>query len=334
MKIAVLYDTWGETEEYPGASAESGRKRKRPKLDREEIFEALEKLGHEPTYVVLDGTPASLSALAKVKADLTFNLTESFAGDDSMDMNIAAFLDLVGQRYTGTGAHGLALAQDKSVAKKIFRFHDIYSPYFAVVYRGVIDHAHDVRFPLIVKPANEDGSIGIDNGAVVSTIKELMERISYIQAKFDAPALIEEYIEGREIYGAVIGNERAEALPLVELDLSQLPEDTPRIASFEVKFERDTEAYRKTKSRVVELDEEITERLQKTALDAFRALKLRDYARIDMRLTEEGKVYVIEANPNPWLASSAEFFMAAKASGRTYVQTIGEIVENAVGRYR
>ena len=90
MKIAVLYDTWGETEEYPGASAESGRKRKRPKLDREEIFEALEKLGHEPTYVVLDGTAASLAALAKTKADLTFNLTESFAGNDSMDMNIAA----------------------------------------------------------------------------------------------------------------------------------------------------------------------------------------------------------------------------------------------------
>jgi D-alanine-D-alanine ligase len=336
MKIAVLYDRWEDTEEYPGANADqaNGRK-KRPKLDREEILTALEKLGHEPTYVVLDGSASSLSALTKLRADLVFNLTESFAGNDSMDMNIAAYLDLLGLHYTGSGVHGLALAQDKSVAKKIFRFHEIYSPSFAVVYRGVIDHAHDIRFPLIVKPANEDGSIGIDKGAVVTTIKELMERTSYIQQEFDAPALIEEYIEGREIYVGVLGNDRPEALPLVELDMSQLPEDTPKIASFEVKFERTTEAYRKTRSKVIELDDDdLTARLHQTAVDAFRALKLRDYARIDMRLTPDGNIYVIEANPNPWLASTAEFCMASKASGRSYTDTIGAIVENAVQRYR
>lgn len=335
MKIAVVYDTWEGTEEYPGATADAakGRKRKRPKLDREEITEALTKAGHETFYQVLDGSATSLNALARCKADLFFNLTESFAGDDSKDLHLAAFLELLDKPFTGTGPQGLALAQDKALAKKILRFHDIDSPFSALVYRGVIDHAQDIRFPLIVKPSNEDGSIGIDNGAVVSTIKELMERIAWIQEEFDSPALIEEFIEGREIYAAVIGNDRPEALPLVELDLSQLPEGTPHIAGYDVKFERDSEAYRKTKSAAAELDEELTQRIQKIAIDVFRALKLRDYARIDMRVTSEGRICVIEANPNPWLSSSAEFFMAAKASGRSYADTIEEIVRVAMARY-
>jgi len=161
-------------------------------------------------------------------------------------------------------------------------------------------------------------------------VKELMERISYIHEEFDSPVLIEEYIEGREIYGAVLGNENPEALPMVELDLSKLPKGTPKIAGSEVKWEKDTDAYKMTKSNVAEdLDEETTQKLKDTALSAFRALKLRDYGRIDMRVNVKGDVYVIEANPNPWLSSSSEFFMAAKESGRSYTQMIEEIVECA-----
>ena len=130
------------------------------------------------------------------------------------------------------GPHANILAQDKSIAKKMFAFYGIQSPYFATAYRGNIDHAHDIKFPLIVKPTSEDGSIGIDAAAVVTSVKELMERINYIQTEFDSPALIEEYIEGREIYAAILGSyENAHALPLVELDLSKLPKGMPRIAS-------------------------------------------------------------------------------------------------------
>ncbi|HEY0590654.1 MAG TPA: D-alanine--D-alanine ligase, partial [Thermoanaerobaculia bacterium] len=194
--------------------------------------------------------------------------------------------------------------------------------------------AQDIRFPLIVKPAHEDGSIGIDAGSVVNSVKELMERIHYIHDEFDSPALIEEYIDGREIYAGILGNDHAEALPLIELDLSQLPEGTPRIAGYDVKFDRDSEAYKKTKSAPAEnLDEKTEERLKETALNAFQVLGLRDYARIDMRLTPEGEIYVIEANPNPWLYSGAEFSMAARKSGRTYAQMIGEIVDTANARY-
>jgi len=346
LKIAVLYDVPEEEAQAPPPEPEPEkavrrktkkkvRHKKKEKHDREEIFEALQKLGHEPSYLILDGRNQSLTAVAKSSADMVFNLVESYAGDDTKDMNVAAFLDLVGMPYTGSGPHGLFLAQDKSIAKKMFSFHGVNTPFFAMSFRGRLDHSHDIKFPLIVKPVSEDGSIGIDNTSVVDSVKELMEKIHYVTEEFESAALIEEYIEGREIYAAILGSyERAEALPLIELDLSKLPKGTPRIAGQDVKFEKETEAYKLTKSAPVEdLDEETTKRLQDTALGAYRACKLRDYGRIDMRLNDKGEIYVIEANPNPWLASGQEFAMAAKKSGRSYTDLIGEIVELARARY-
>ena len=345
LKIAVLYDQWEEQAPEPEPEPEKPvrktkakkktAKKKKEKHDREEIFEALQKLGHEPFFHVLDGRTQSLFALAKCGADLVFNLTESYAGDDTKEMNVAAYMDLINLPYTGTGPHGNFLAQDKATAKKMFAFYGIRTPFFAMSYRGHLDHSHDIHFPLIVKPVWEDGSIGIDANSLVGSVKDLMGRIQYIQDEFDSPALIEEYIEGREIYAGVLGSyEHAEALPLVELDLSKLPKGTPRIAGQDVKFEKDTEAYKLTKSAPVEdMDEETTQKLQDTALKAYRACKLRDYGRIDMRMDDKGGVYVIEANPNPWLASTQEFAMAAKKSGRSYTQLIGEIVDLARARY-
>jgi D-alanine-D-alanine ligase len=335
LKVAVLYDVWGEEDTSEPEATQAGRKRKE-KEDREEIFDALTKLGHEPSYYVLDGRPQSLNGLGKCEADLVFNLTESYAGDDTKEMNVAAYMDLLGIPYTGAGPHAHFLAQDKATAKKMFAFHGIRTPVFATAYRGNIDHAHDVKFPLIVKPQLEDGSIGIDAEAVVTGVKELMERVEYVQNEFDSPALIEEYIEGREIYAAILGSyEQTEVLPLVELDLSKLPNGTPKIASRDVKFETESRAYKLTKSKIAEdLDEATVQKLSDTALAAYRAVKLRDYGRIDMRLTPEGDVYVIEANPNPWLSSKHEFAMAAKKSGRNYTQLIGEIVQMALDRNR
>ena len=343
LKVAILYDVFEEEPEPPPPPPEKPSKtrgkpvkraKKREKHDREEIFEALVKLGHEAVYQVVDGRDQSLIALARSEADLFFNLTESYAGDDTMDMNLAAYLDLLGKPYTGAGPHALYLAQDKALAKKIFAFHGIRTPFFATSYKGRLDHSHDIAFPLIVKPTSEDGSIGIDAGSVVGSVKELMERIHYIHEEFDAPALIEEYIEGREMYAAVLGNDNPEVLPMVELDLSRLPEGTPKIAGKEVKWEKDTEHYRVTKSAPAEdLDEDTAKRLSDTALAVYQALKLRDYGRIDMRLTPKGEVYVIEANPNPWLSSGAEFFMAAKKAGRPYTQLISEIIDLARARY-
>ncbi len=342
LKVTVLYDLWEEEapaveEEVPAPRKRKGqkeRKRKPVKHDREEIFEALVKLGHEPSYYVLNGRQQSLLGLAKCGADLVFNLTESYAGDDTKEMQVTALLDILEIPYTGAGPHAHILAQDKSIAKKMFAFHGIQSPYFATVYRGTIDHAHDISFPLIVKPNSEDGSIGIDAAAVVSSVKELMERVHYIQTEFDSPALIEEYIEGREIYAAILGNDESTyPLPLVEMDLSKLPKGVPKIASSDVKFDKETDAYKLTKSAIAEdLDEDTAARLSEVAMKAYRAVRLRDYGRIDMRLSSTGEIYVIEANPNPWLSSGQEFAMAAKKSGLSYTQMIEEIVDLAMAR--
>lgn len=334
MKVAILYDTWEGREEYPGEQFGRRRRRKKqPMTDREAIAQALAELGHEPFEIAVDGKRSTLQKIARSDADLCFNLTESYGGDDTKEMHFAAYLDLIGKPYTGAGPAASYLAMDKPTAKKIVRFHDLYTPYSALVYKGRIEFAQDVRFPLVVKPATEDGSKGIDDGSVVSSIKELMERIDYLHEEFDTPALLEEYIEGREIYAAIIGNDRLEMLPPIELDLSAMPEGM-RIATHEVKFDHTSDLYKATQSAPARnLSEELLADIEKTATTVFRALKMRDYARIDLRVTPEGRVYVIEANPNPWLDPAAEFAMAAKESGRNYRELIGEIVTAARARY-
>ena len=335
LNVVVLYDRWEEPEEAGATADKAPLTRTLDKKEvEEEVAETLGKLGHEASLHVLDGSLKGLHALARMECDLVFNLAESFAGNDTADYCIAAYLELIQKRFTGAGSHGLLFAQDKGVAKKILEFHGIHTPVFARSYRGRLDFSHDLEFPVIVKPAREDGSIGIEFNAVVSSIRELMERIDWLHANFDSPVLIEEYVEGREIYVGVLGNDNPAALPVIELDLSKLPEGTPRIAGAEVKWGKGTRAYRDTKSAIAEdLPEETVNQLQTTAIAVYQALELRDYARIDMRLRPDGRVAVIEANPNPWLASKAEFAMAARKSGRNYTQLIEEIVDMAVARY-
>src|SRR5688572_16482371 len=336
LKIVVLYDRVfvDETDDTPASTEKSPVVRTLDKKEvEEEVHDALTKLGHEPVMYELDGTLKSLLGLGRIDCDLVFNLVESFADDDTADFKIAAFLDLLGKKYTGTGANGLMLAQDKAVAKKIFAFHGIHTPVFAKSFRGRLDFSHDLQFPVIVKPAREDGSIGIEFSAVVSSIRELMERMDWLHANFDSPVLIEEYIDGREMYVGIIGNDKPEALPVIELDLSKLPDGTPRIAAAEVKWGKGTKAYKDTKSAIAtDLPEEIVQTLQQTAVAAYQALELRDYGRVDMRLQADGRVHVIEVNPNPWLSSRAEFAMAARKSGRTYPQLVEEIIELATTR--
>jgi D-alanine-D-alanine ligase len=342
LKIAVLYEPSDNVtpvrperrrrrERRPPAGPR--KRERRAKLDRDEVLEALRANGHDAFFHQLKDE-RSLLDLARLEAELVFNLTEAYAGDDSKEAHVAAFLDLLELPYTGAGPQALFLAQDKALAKKVFTFHGIRTPSFASSYRGRIDHVDELDFPLIVKPSSEDSSIGIDAGSVVTSVKEMMERIALLHERFDCPALIEEFIEGREIYVGVLGDEEPEALPPVEMDLSKLPKGMPRIAGTEVKWEKGTEAYAATRSAVArDLPEDLARRIGETALAAYNALGLRDYGRIDLRVTPKGDIYVIEANPNPWLAPEAELAMAAAAAGRDYPKLIGEIADRALARY-
>jgi len=303
------------------------------KTDIQEVAHILRSAGHEVSGVAVDGTRDCLRALAAIETELVFNLVETFGGDSTKEPHVAGYYELLGLSYTGSGPRGLGLAMDKSCAKKLLAFHDITTPDFAVVWRGRLDWSHDIAFPVIVKPVREDGSIGIGFDALASNIKELMGRIDQLHAEFDHPVLIEQYVDGREIYMGVLGNSKPEALPPIELDMSHLPKGTPRIAGTEVKWEEGTRAYRGAKVRVPRLPSAVRETMERYAIAAFQALELRDYARMDFRVTRDGTVYLIEANPNPYLHSGAEFMRGARASGRTHPATILEIVEHARSRY-
>ena len=326
MKIVVTHGA-DESVELP-----KGRRPAR-KTDVQEVADILRRADHDVSGLAIDGTPECLRALTQQKPDLIFNLVESFGEDNTKEPHVAAYYDLLGLPYTGSGPRGLTLAMDKAVAKKILGFHNVVSPKFAVFWRGRLDwDAHDVAFPVIVKPLREDGSIGIGFNALVANIKELMERIDELTREFNGPILIEQYIDGREIYMGVIGNSPPEALPAVELDLSHLPPGTPKIAGTEVKWNEGTRAYRGSKVRIPKLPTAVRETMERYALTAFQALGLRDYARIDFRLAKD-TVYLIEVNPNPYLHSGAEFIRGARAAGRTQRDMITEIVELAQLRY-
>jgi D-alanine-D-alanine ligase len=305
----------------------------------DEIEEALRAQGHDVTVIGASHQVEPLvSALVAAAPDLVFNLAESFDGKSALDSNVTGLLNLLDLRYTGSSPAGLLLAGDKSLTKKILTFHEIATPQFATVYRGALDSAHDLTFPLIVKPPQEDASIGLTGASVVHELKQLLERMSALQAEFNGPVLVEQYIEGREFYVGVLGNTNAEALPVIELDFTGFPEGAPRIASWEAKWGTDGEGagaeYAGTRSVFPEsLDPELAARMQRVAVEAFHALRLRDYARIDLRVSSGGDIFVIEVNPNPYLERESEFATAAAKSGLDYVALIARIAELALARY-
>jgi D-alanine-D-alanine ligase len=300
---------------------------------------ALEENGHTARRLAVDDTVQPLiDELTKEQPELVFNLAESFRGKSALESNVAALLNLLDLRYTGSSPAGLILAGDKTLTKKVLAFHGIQSAKFATMYRGQVDWSGDIKFPLLVKPPQEDASLGITQKSVVNDVKELLDVISSTQQEYQSPVLVEEFIDGREFYVGVIGNSKVEALPIIELDFSKFPAGLPKIASWEAKWGDDGDEkgaqFEGTKSIFpTDLSEELTNKIQQVAIDSFQALRLRDYARIDLRVTAEEEVYVIEANPNCYLEQNSEFARSAQKAGLEYPALISRIVELASARY-
>lgn len=304
-----------------------------------QIEGVLTAAGHNASRLMVDKTVEPLVAeLRRVEPDLVFNLAESFDGKSALESNVAALLNLLGLRYTGSSPAGLIQAGDKTLTKKVLSFHGILTPKFASVYRGTVDWAGDIEFPLIVKPPQEDASLGITHKSIVRNVRDLLETMSALQAAYQSPALVEQFIDGREFYVGVLGNASARALPVMELDFSKFPTDRPRIASWEAKWgdagDGKGAEFEGTESIFpTDVPAELLEKMQRVALEAYGALRLRDYARIDLRVTAEGEVYVIEVNPNCYLEEHGEFARAAAQDGIAYPALIERIAELATGRY-
>jgi D-alanine-D-alanine ligase len=333
--VTILYDAQEEKEREAALS----RGEKFPTLVSQQIEEILTKRGY---------TIKKLAAIPPIKklvrlleddnSDLIFNVCESLGGDGAEERRIASMLELLDKRFTGSGSLALTLAGDKSLAKKLFEFHKVKSPDFTTVAPGHTEGTQNLdKFPLIVKPIATDASIGINAKSVVNTVHELMDRVFAIHEEFHTAALVEEYIDGREIYIGLLGNPPTMLVP-IEWDLSKLPEGMPKIAGTEAKWlEEKNPEFKAAKEFVPEdilANEVLMTKLREAANGAWKALQIRDYARLDIRLRADGTPYVIEVNPNPWLDKSAEFAMAARKSKPelSYGDLIEKIVELAMTR--
>ncbi len=304
-----------------------------------QLEEALKSSGNDVSrLVVANEVEPIMRELLSAKPDLVFNLAESFQGKSALESNIAALLNLLNLRYTGSSPSGLMLAGDKVLTKKVLAFHGILTAKFATVFRGTVDWAGDIKFPLLVKPPQEDASLGITQKSIVNDVQELLNVMGTMQEEFKSAVLVEEFIDGREFYVGVLGNSEITTFPIVEMDFSKYPKDLPKIASYDAKWGVDGEGtgaeFEGTQSIFpTDVPEALEQKMQAVAKDAFQALRLRDYARIDLRVTAQEEIYVIEANPNCYLERESEFARSAQKSGMEYPDLIGKIVELAVGRY-
>ena len=301
----------------------------------DQVAAALKANKHTPSILGVHGDVRKLiSGLTRRKPSLVFNLMEMFGTNVRADVPIAGLLDLLGYPYTGGGPAELALRQDKGLAKRALAYEKILYPDFAVFARDDFETGGNLRMPLFVKPLRADASIGIGTDALVHDTTSLMKRVIAIHEKFQDSALAEEYIEGREFYVGVLGNREPIAFPPAEMDFSGLPEGAPHVLDSKAKWAEGSVQYKGTKSIMPDLPEELRARLQKVALEAYRALRVRDYGRVDLRLTETGEIYVIEVNANCYLERSGEFAVAAQAAGIGYDELIGRLVDLAMKRHK
>lgn len=300
------------------------------------IQEALTALKHDVSVLGIHGDINGLiSGLEKLKPELVFNLMEMFGKNWQGDVGVAGLLQLMEYKFTGGGPGEFYLRQDKGLAKKILAFEQIATPNFAVFNENAgFETGGNLRMPLFVKPLRADSSQGIDAGSLVHDTTELMQRVKMINEKIKDSALAEEYIEGREFYVGVLGNQDSVALPPIEMDFSGLPKGVPRIMDHKAKWVKKSKAYQGTKPVVADIPDELRAKLHKVSLAACRSLRTLDYARVDLRVAETGDVYVLEVNSSCDLDKNGEFAMAAVAGGLDYKALIGRIVEVALKRYK
>ena len=294
-----------------------------------DVTVTLREMGHEvrPLGLLTDLTPLR-EAIVDWKPDITFVLLEEFHGLVTYDHAVASYLELMRQDYTGCNARGLLLSRDKGLAKSILSFHRIPSPTFTIVPRGKrIRRTRRLSFPLFVKSASEDASVGISQSSIVHDDESLAERVEYIHDKVETDAMVEQFIEGRELYVGVIGNERVQTLPIWEMTFRNVPEGVPRIATSKIKW--DPEHQKElgvTTHAAINLPPGAEAKIHRICKRVYRALHMSGFARMDLRLAEGGSVFVLEANANPNLAYGEDFAESAEAAGIDYEALLQRIL--------
>ncbi len=296
-----------------------------------DVISSLRKQGHDVHVLgVLDSLSELRAAVADGhKPDIVFNLLEEFDGIVTYDQHLVAFLELMRQPYTGCNPRGLLLSRDKVICKQLLAYHRIPTPQFVVCRRGQkLQVPKKLRYPLFVKSTTEDASLGIAQASVVEDAKALRERVEFIFEQVKSDALVEEYIEGRELYVGVMGNERLTRLPVWEMQFGSLPQSLPAIATRKVKWDkRYQEKYGITTRAAADLPPGVEARLDRLSRRMYRALHLSGYARMDFRVRADGSVFVLEANANPNLARDEDFAESARAAGSDFETLLERIMQ-------
>jgi D-alanine-D-alanine ligase len=295
-----------------------------------DVVSQLRELGHEVLPVgVRDDLMVIRKAVDDWKPHIAFNLLEEYGGVAIYDQNVVSYLELIGLPYTGCNPRGLMLARDKGLAKKILHYHGVPIPEFITIPVGrAVKRPKELEFPLIVKSASEEASLGISQASIVEDDTKLQERVGFIHQSVGTSALVEHYIEGRELYVGVLGIWRLQVLPVWELNLSQMPEEGRRIATERVKWSRKYQAkYGITSGEAKDLSPGVAEQIQEIARRVYRGLGLSGYARIDFRLNPSGQIYVLEANPNPQIARGEDFADSAEHVGLPYPTLLQRILD-------
>jgi D-alanine-D-alanine ligase len=340
LKITALIDSATVPDDDPQFLAH-------PKTPTTEycVIQTIRKLGHK---VIITPVEDSIKALAnqvkQQKSGLVFNLTEEFKGDRRKDKVITTMLENLKIPFTGTGSVGLMLCRDKRLCKQILAHHQISVPNYLFFPQGEkIKLPKTIKFPMVVKPAFEDGSEGISEASLVNDVNALLKRVKFVTKKWKQGAIAEEYIEGREFYVAIVGNKKLKTLPIRECIFHNKNTEGPRLATYRVKWD---EKYRRkwnVKFGFAKLDKEITGKICETCKKAYKLLHLRDYGRIDLRLTPgplrrgrpavNNKIVILEVNANPDVKFGEELAEAAKKAGITYRKFIEQIISAAMARY-
>lgn len=294
-----------------------------------DVTACLEKSGHTVRALGLGDNLSELrTAIMEWKPDVAFNLLEEFQGIVTYDQHVVAFLELMRQPYTGCNPRGMMISRDKVLSKQILAYHRIPTPGFALFRRGQrYKLPRKLQFPLFVKSATEDASLGISQASIVHDAEKLKERIEFIHEQTNSDALVEEYIEGRELYVGVIGNDRLSTFPVWEMDFGTLPDVMAGIATRKVKWDR---RYQKKHgirtSAAASLPEGAGAYLDKLSKRIYRALYLSGYARMDFRMRPDGSVFVLEANANPNISHKEDFAESANAVGVEYPALLEQIL--------
>lgn len=342
MRIVVTFDTpyggWDHPDhERQMATEVAAWKHDEPEMEYQ-IADALRVQGHEVVLVgVRNDLQYLVQCLAEIRPDLVFNAVESFRGNAGLEYMVPGMLEAEGYRYTGSPPLALLVSRNKAMSKKILAYHGIRVPGFVTCRPGEALNVPDtVRFPLIVKPLQSDASAGIAQASVVQDLAALTDRITMMHERFDQPAIAEEFVDGRELYVSIIGNGADfDILPVTEMVFDKRrtrPEE--RIATQNAKWDEEYRARKGIRNVFARpLSRAARARIEEICRASFRALWLRDYARLDLRLAPDGEVWVLEANANPFISYGHDMANAAEKAGMDYYEFIQRLVDEAVGRY-